>query len=293
MIKIVFIIYDGGSLTYPYINDAMNFINTYAPVTISQQIIYLGSTPPYYTYPAPYFCSHLTPWDIPDTDKVQLPLDCFVYSFFWSIKSSDTECGAGGVIYTTELYYRAMVSIPYNTWYFNQLGNWGHGLLSGTCITIHELHHAIMFVLYNIYGYGIATKSSEHIYGRTIPHLDYMADFGFADGQHYDFTVWAYQQLTATMWSKLEEFCANACSVDLEQKCFGSDLLQCQQGQWVLIEKNARICKLVPAVPPLFDCIFIRLSTGNMLPRINLPYGITPRLDCIRMGYVEEIMIID
>lgn len=191
-----------------YISNAVSFINNNMPQPCDPVTITFGTTPEYTRYDSCYF---LLSWNISDEQKKTLPRACFCYFLLWDLKDGDSPCWGGGTLRPSlGINNRAICSAPYNVWWWADRADWGHGLRSGEAIMIHELHHAFESMLHDVYGYPISKSMKEHEYGKTIPHVDFMADFGFKSGEDYEFTAWAYTQITKEMCDKLDELCIEA-----------------------------------------------------------------------------------
>lgn len=187
-----------------YIEQARSFINSHIHIFVTETLA-LGDTPPYHHWDSCYF---LCPWNIPKEDKDKLPKNCVAYFLLWKLKGGDETCHGGGMwgpSIHASIHDKSVCSAPYNMWYWGNVSDWHPSLKHGSVIIIHETHHAIMGMLHDILGYGISKSKEEHVYGKTVPHLDFMKDFGYGEGDDYEFTGWAYEQLTEEMLTKLSE----------------------------------------------------------------------------------------
>lgn len=202
MLTVEFVIC-GGVNQDAQISTALGFINANTATKLTPTVTYLGATPALTNYG---MCSFLRPEDVPESDIALLnPTVPCAYIFMWQTPGVDV-CWSGGN-YGLAINGRPFDSIPYNVWWWNTASDWGHELTSAAAIIIHELHHTFENILYDILGYPIATSSSEHTYGTTVPHMDRMSDFGFTD-QH-EWSAWAYQQISTEMCTAIKAFCGS------------------------------------------------------------------------------------
>ena len=157
------------------------------------------------------------------SDKDKLPKDCIAYFLLWKLKEGDESCYGGGM-WGPSIHDKSVCSAAYNTWWWDNVSDWHPSLKHGDVIIIHETHHAIMGMLHDILGYGISKSKEEHVYGETVPHLDFMHDFGYESGDDYKFTAWAYEQITEEMLTKLSELKVWAPKGCIENTTPGEDI---------------------------------------------------------------------
>jgi hypothetical protein len=199
MITTEFVIYDRVNQD-DHIATALAFVNQNLQTELVADITVLGATPPLTNYGSCYF---LAPQNIPESDIAQLPLAC-TYMILWRT-SVDNVCWGGGN-YGLAINGRPTCTIPCNVGYWETLQPaWGHHLVWAETVIIHELHHNFENFLFDLLGYPIAMRRSEHTYGATVPHMDRMSDFGFTD--HDEWSAWAYQQISPEMCTAIEAFC--------------------------------------------------------------------------------------
>ena len=258
MFYVQFITYDGIS-QQAVIDQTRAFVHEHTGgVQIGYDQILLGETPECQSWGE---CVFLAPWNVPTEDVAQLTERTTCYCFYWVCPFDQDVCWGGGTWgASTGINGRPVVSCPYNVWWWNSASDWGHGLLGGTAITLHELFNVIDGILVSEYRWPESTGLGDHEYGVTVPDLYHMQAFGFDESdpeQQYDYTAWAYSQISPDMWADIEEF-SDVVPPEQRYHCTGTPDYECvpdDNGEYESLTECVSECYPVPPPPTYWPLV--------------------------------------
>jgi len=209
-LQVEFVVYEGENQD-AHIAQAVSFINANLCVQVVPHVTYLKQTPSLHYYGGGWNCYILAPWNVPQSDIDQLPANACIFMLLW--KAHDMPICMGGASYGLGIRARPTDSMPYDNWWWTSPSDtYGHNLTGAAAIFIHEFHHMLESIWYDVYHNPLAMSTAEHTYGVTIPHMDRMEYFTPPAEQtawldQYQWSEWAYQQISPEMCRALDYYC--------------------------------------------------------------------------------------